>query len=253
MSLLEVQKVSKRFGGLVALREVDLGVEKGKIHAIIGPNGAGKSTLLNVIAGSVRQTAGKVVFDGQDIGRLRSDKRVRKGIAKTFQAGVLLGKRTVLDNIILGYHLRTEESFLGSIVGGFSARRAAVDTEEKARELAKTLGLGGWESKLAQDIPHGLQRILGLSIALATDPKLLMLDEPVTGMNPTETMVMMQLIAKVKEKGVTIILVEHNMKAVMGLSDRITVLSYGEKIAEGLPDEIRSNKQVIEAYLGSGV
>ncbi|MBM3154781.1 MAG: ABC transporter ATP-binding protein [Chloroflexi bacterium] len=251
MSLLEIHKVSKHFGGLVALQNVELNVEEGKIHAVIGPNGAGKSTLLNVIAGSVRQTAGKVVFNGQDISRLRADRRVGKGIAKTFQAGVLLSKRTVLDNIILGCHLRTAEGYWGSILGSTRARSAAAATRKRALQIAESMGLGGWENKLASDLPHGLQRILGLCIALASAPRLLMLDEPVTGMNPTETTETMGLIERLRSQGITIVLVEHNMKAVMGLSDRITVLSYGEKIAEGLPDEIRNNKCVIEAYLGS--
>ncbi len=253
MAFLEVQRMSKRFGGLRALSGVDLSVESGQIHSIIGPNGAGKTTLLNVISGIFPPTEGRVVFKGGDLTKHKVHRRVGLGMARTFQGSVLLREKTVLENIIIGCHQQTKESFWGSFLGIPSARQAETDTKNRALEEAKSMGLAGWEDKFAKDLPHGLQRILGLCIALATKPSLLMLDEPVAGMNATEIAVMMNLIRKIRDDRVTIILVEHNMRAVMGLSDRITVLSYGEKIAEGSPDEIRADRNVVEAYLGSEV
>ena len=253
MAILEVQKMSKRFGGLRALSKVDLSVETGQIFSIIGPNGAGKTTLLNVISGILSPSEGRIFFNGKDLTKRRVHKRVELGVARTFQGSVLLREKTVIDNLIVGFHQQTKESFWGSFLGIQSARKAESDTREKALELAESTGLAGWEDKCAKDLPHGLQRILGLCIALATKPSLLMLDEPVTGMNASEIGVMMNLIRKIRDDGITIVLVEHNMKAVMGLSDRITVLSYGEKIAEGSPEEIRADRNVIEAYLGSEV
>jgi branched-chain amino acid transport system ATP-binding protein len=253
MAFLEVHKMSKRFGGLRALSGVDLNIETGQIHSIIGPNGAGKTTLLNVISGILSPTEGKVLFNGRDLTKHKVHKRVGLGVARTFQGSVLLREKTVLENIIIGCHQQTKESFWGSFLGVQSARKAELDSRKKALKMAESTGLAGWEDKFAKELPHGLQRILGLCIALATKPTLLMLDEPVTGMNATEIAVMMNLIRKIRDEGVTIVLVEHNMKAVMGLSDRITVLSYGEKIAEGSPEEIRADRHVIEAYLGSNV
>lgn len=253
MALLEIQKLSKRFGGLKALHTIDLTVDTGKIHAIIGPNGAGKTTLLNVISGLYRPTEGRILFNGKDMTKRRADKRVGLGIARTFQGSVLFREKTVLENIIIGSHLQTMEGFWGSCLSTSRARRAEMNTKKWALEVAESMGLADWGDKLAKELPHGLQRTLGVCIALATKPRLLMLDEPVAGMNPTEIAVMMNLIVRVRDRDVTIILVEHNMKAVMGLSDMITVLSYGEKIAEGSPEEIRNNRSVIEAYLGSDV
>jgi branched-chain amino acid transport system ATP-binding protein len=253
MALLEVQKMSKHFGGLRALSGVDLSIEPGQIYSIIGPNGAGKTTLLNVVSGFFPPTEGKVVFKGSNLTKRKIHQRVGLGVARTFQGSVLLREKTVLENIIIGCHQQTRESFWGSFLGLSSARQAESDNRERASELARSMGLAGWEDKFARELPHGLQRILGLCIALATRPSLLLLDEPVTGMNATEITVMMNLIRKIRDDGVTIVLVEHNMKAVMGLSDRITVLSYGEKIAEGSPEEIRADRHVIEAYLGSEV
>ena len=253
MAFLEVHKMSKRFGGLRALSGVDLNVDAGQIHSIIGPNGAGKTTLLNVVSGFFPPTEGRVVFKGMDLTKRRIHQRVALGVARTFQGSVLLREKTVLENIIIGHHQQTKETFWGSFLGVQSARKAELDSREKALKLAEFTGLAGWEDKFAKDLPHGLQRILGLCIALATRPSLLMLDEPVTGMNATEIGVMMNLIRKIRDDGITIVLVEHNMKAVMGLSDRITVLSYGEKIAEGTPEEIRADRNVIEAYLGGEV
>jgi branched-chain amino acid transport system ATP-binding protein len=251
MALLEIRKLRKKFGGLTALDNIDMSVEAGEIHALIGPNGAGKSTLINVVSGTIAATGGKVIFSGHDVTRYGASHRVKMGLARTFQAGVFLRERTVIENIVLGLNLRTKEGYWGSLAGTRSARAAEADTHFNAHEIIEYTGLAGWEDTIAKELPHGLQRILGVCVALATQPRLLMLDEPMSGMNATEISAMMSLVLKVRESGVTLILVEHNMKAVMGLSDRITVLSYGEKIAEGLPGQIRADTHVIDAYLGS--
>lgn len=250
MPLLEIENLSKNFGGLRALNRANLTVESGRIHSIIGPNGAGKTTLLRIISGIYRPSEGRILFKGMDVTKHRADKRVGLGISRTFQSSILFRERTVIENIIIGCHLQTKESYVGSFLGLPSARKARSDTRERALEIAESMGLSDWKNRLAKELPHGLQRNLGVCIGLATNPELLMLDEAVTGMNPTEIASMMGLIERIKSRGITIILVEHNMKAVMGLSDTITVLSYGEKIAEGSPEEIQNNKDVIETYLG---
>jgi branched-chain amino acid transport system ATP-binding protein len=250
MSLLKIDNLSKHFGGLRALDKINLTIEAGKLHSIIGPNGAGKTTLLCAISGLYRPTEGRVLFNGRDVTKQRVDKRVSLGITRTFQSTILFKEKTVIENIIIGSHLHTSETFVGSLLGIPTARKEKLKTEQRAVEIAESMGLADWSDKLASELPHGLQRNLGVCIGLATDPELLMLDEPVTGMNPTEIATMMELIGKIKDRGITIILVEHNMKAVMGLSDSITVLSYGEKIAEGSPAEIQNNRDVVEAYLG---
>jgi len=249
-TILEVKKLSKHFGGLAAVNQVDLNVVDSEILGLIGPNGAGKTTLFNVISGFFPPTSGQVLFDGRDITGLKAHEIAHLGISRTFQASTLFMKLSVLDNVFTGYHM----SYKTSIWKRLLRRPAALKEEEmlrqKAMEILGFMGLAPLKDELAANLPHGHQRILGVCLALATNPKLLLLDEPVTGMNPSETQNMIDLIRRIRDRGITIVIVEHDMKAVMNLCDRISVLSYGKKIAEGLPQEIRENKEVIEAYLG---
>src|SRR4030042_798371 len=248
--LLKVEKVSKYFGGLNALTELELHVFNSEILGIIGPNGAGKTTLFNVITGFLPPTNGRIIFEGDDITGWRTDQITRRGITRTFQTSILYMQASCFENVLMGFHMHYRQPKWKA----FLHTRAAYEEENIARQKAikilEFMGLSGLKEELACNLPHGQQRALGISIALATTPKLLFLDEPATGMNPKETTTMMEQIRQLKDKGITIVLVEHNMRAIMNLCDRIIVLNYGRKIAEGSPQEIRENTQVIEAYLG---
>lgn len=255
MALLEVKELSKYFGGLAAIHALDLDVDEGEIRGVIGPNGAGKTTLFNVISGVYRPTEGEIIYRGQEISGLKASEIAEKGIVRTFQRTALFHDFTVLGNVSVARHLHAKEGFWGTLLGTskFGASKRKKDgNEQKAHEIVEFMGLGDFKEELAWNLPHGHQRSLGVAIALAADPKLLMLDEPVTGMNPTETQHMTDLIRKLRDEwGMTILLVEHDMKVVMGLCDKVSVLNFGEKLAEGLPDEIKNNEGVIEAYLGA--
>ena len=248
--MLRVENLTKRFGGLVALDDVNLHVDNSEILGLIGPNGAGKSTLINVISGFYPPTGGKVIFGGQDITGLKAHHITRLGIGRTFQASTLFMSLSVVDNVFSGYHISYKTSAWKRVLRMPSARKEEKLLKQKAVEIIELMGLGSLEGELAKNLPHGSQRILGVCMALATSPKLLLLDEPVTGMNPTEIQTMMGLIRQIRDSGVTIVIIEHNMETVMNLCDRIVVLNYGEKIAEGLPKEIQENEEVVEAYLG---
>lgn len=252
MVILDVNKLTKRFGGLVALNEVDLQVEAGEILGVIGPNGAGKSTLYNVLSGVYQPTSGEVFFQGESITGMKPHVIAEKGLVRTYQASELFMSLTVLENIQIGCHIPAKTRIFGDVFRVPSVRRNESEAQQRAGDIVKLAGLGGITDGLARDLPHGHQRALGVAIGLAAEPKVLCLDEPLTGMNLEERQFMLRLIEKIRREGITVLLVEHDVKSVMGICDRIMVLNFGTKIAEGNVDEIRNNKDVIEAYLGKG-
>jgi branched-chain amino acid transport system ATP-binding protein len=252
MILLKIDGLTKHFGGLEALADLDLNVHKGEILGLIGPNGAGKSTVFNMISGSILPTRGTCKFKDEGITGLPPHRIAKKGIARVFQGNVLFRNFTVVTNVLVGLHLQTKMGFWGSFFNTSNSRSRQEALHERAMELLDFVGLSQKATELAANLPHGNQRLLCLAIALASEPELLLLDEPVTGMNAEETSRMVSIIKKLSDKrGITSIIVEHNMRAVMSLCDRIAVLSYGKKIAEGSPQEIAENPAVIEAYLGA--
>jgi len=251
MHLLEVKNVSMRFGGLEAIKDLDLDIDEGEIRGLIGPNGAGKTTLFNVISGVYRPTGGKVTFKGQDITFLKPHEVTKLGVVRTFQAITLFKNFTAFRNVLMGCHLYAKLSFWGAVLNSRDTRKTEAENEKKTVEILRFMGLDKNKDELALNLPHGHQRALGIAIALAAEPEVLMLDEPVTGMNPEETVEMMELVKRIRDRGISILLIEHDMKAVMSVCERITVLDFGRKIAEGPPNEIKQNEAVIEAYLGS--
>jgi branched-chain amino acid transport system ATP-binding protein len=251
-NVLELQGVVMTFGGLMALSDLDFKVRRGMIKAIIGPNGAGKTTLFNVITGSFPPTQGTVTFKGRPIQHLKAHKIANRGISRTFQTVELFGNMTVLENVMLGCYTRIRTSFLAS---GFvlpQSRRKEKQISETALKILKFIGLSHKFKDSADSLPLGEQKLLEIGRALASEPELICLDEPAAGLNETETHVASSLIKAINAKGTTVLLVEHDMKVVMNISDEILVLNYGQKIAEGPPEEIRNSPTVIEAYLGGG-
>ncbi len=249
MGILEVRQLCKNFGGLRANHNLDLDVNEGEIRGIIGPNGAGKTTFFNVISGVNKPTSGTVVFDGTVISGLSPEKIAHLGVVRTFQRVAMFPNFTVLENVNIGRHIHASGNFFGGAFGlNHNLERESL---EKSKEIVDFLGMTSHRDELASNLPYGLQKALNVAIALATEPRLLMLDEPVAGMNPTETLEMTRIIRLVRDElGMTVMLVEHDMRTVMNLCDYITVINFGTKLAEGLPEEIMSNKEVIEAYLG---
>lgn len=251
MKILELVGLSKEFGELVAVNDIDLVIEEGEIRGLIGPNGSGKTTLFNLISGFIRPTKGKVIWQGHDITGKSPHTITKKGLARTFQLTTLLKERTALQNVVMACHLHTEMGLFEQFLRRGGAPEKEKKVERKAMAILEAMGIAHVQGEIAGELPHGYQRALGIAIALASDPKLLLLDEPVTGMNPVETRDMMERIKKLRDSGVTILLVEHDMKAVMGTCEKITAMNFGKKIGEGLPEEISKNKDVIEAYLGA--
>ncbi|MGH2446707.1 MAG: ABC transporter ATP-binding protein [Candidatus Limnocylindria bacterium] len=251
-ALLTAQQVTMRFGGLVANREVDFHIPRGSIVSIIGPNGAGKTTFFNQLTGMLKPTSGDILFEGESIVGMAPNEIVQLGVARTFQNIRLFNDMTVLNNVMVGRHVRLKASWWSSLLKLPSVREEEAETRRRARELMDLVGLSaGYEDEWAKNLPYGDQRRLELARALASEPKLLLLDEPTAGMNPGETARMTALIKRLRDElNLTVLLIEHDMKVVMGISERITVLDHGELLAEGKPDEIRSNPAVIEAYLG---
>ncbi|MBI2562978.1 MAG: ABC transporter ATP-binding protein [candidate division NC10 bacterium] len=250
MPLLETRNLTKHFGGLAALSHVDLVVGESEIVGLIGPNGAGKTTCFNLLSGFLRPTTGTVIFDGEDITGLKPHQIVKRGLVRTFQLTTLFQEMTALENILLGIHLYSR---LGLRQVLFTRRTFPPDEVARSREVLEFTGLGSHAGQLARNLPHGHQRVLGIAMALAARPRLLLLDEPVTGMNVEESGHVMALVKTIRDRGTTILLVEHNMKAVMGTCERIVVLDFGQKLTEGAPAEVSTNSKVIEAYLGSGL
>ncbi len=248
MAILEIDNVSKQFGGLTALDRVSFAVEAGEIRGLIGPNGAGKSTMFKNIAGFYAPTSGDIRYQGRSITGLEPHTIAELGVVRTFQETTLFQELTVFENVLVGCHIRARSNLFAAVLGLDRARQRAAAA--KAAEVLEFMGLVDRRDQLAAELPLGSQRALAISIALASAPKLLLMDEPFAGMNPEETNHMMELTRRVRESGVSIVLVEHDMKAVMGLCGYLTVLNFGQLLAEGTPEEIRANDRVIEAYLG---
>ena len=250
--MLEIKGLEKNFGGLTAVSNLDILIHTGDIIGLIGPNGAGKTTVFNLITGFIRPTQGEVTMEGHDITAKSPHFIASKGIARTFQATNIFSDFTVLQNIVLGCHLKTRVGFFKTVVHSPGSRRREKEILNQSRAILKLIGLEHLADVKAQNLAHGHKRILGIGIALAADPKLLLLDEPLGGMNGEEVSETIQLINELWQRGITILLIEHNMRAAMSLCKRIVVLNFGRKIAEGSPEEIKENENVIQAYLGSG-
>jgi branched-chain amino acid transport system ATP-binding protein len=250
VSLLSLDHITKRFGGLTAVNRVSFAVEEGQVVGLIGPNGAGKTTVFNLITGNYRPDEGTVLFQGQAIGGLAPHRIVSLGIARTFQTIRLFQNLSVVENVLAGCHCRMRTGIFGSLFHTPGQRREEQQVLAQARDELAFVGLGDSGGQLAKNLSYGNQRLLEIARALATRPKLLILDEPAGGMNDQETQDLIGLISRMRARGLTILLIEHDMKLVMSLSDRIHVVDYGKKIAEGSPQEIKANPDVIKAYLG---
>jgi branched-chain amino acid transport system ATP-binding protein len=253
-NLLEARQLTKQFGGLTAVNSVDFVIPRGSICGLIGPNGAGKTTFFNMITGLYTPTSGTLLFDGESLAGLKPDAVTARGVGRTFQNIRLFANMTALENVLVGQHSRLKAGLLGILLRTRKVVEEERDARAKALELLDYVGLPrGRADEVSKNLPYGDQRRLEIARALATEPKLLLLDEPTAGMNPQETAELTRLMRQIRDdRGVTVLLIEHDMKVVMGISEQVTVLDHGAKIAEGAPEEVRANEQVIEAYLGKG-
>jgi branched-chain amino acid transport system ATP-binding protein len=253
VDILVAEKVRKEFGGLVATDDVDFTIPREKVVSLIGPNGAGKTTFFNMLTGVYKPTSGRIIFDGEDVTGRPPHAITERGIGRTFQNIRLFQNMTALENILVGMHLQLRSNMIDHLLSSRRQRREEVAAAERAGELLRLVGLRGRENELAKNLPYGDQRRLELARALGNEPALLLLDEPTAGMNPNETAQMTALIGRLRtELGLSVLLIEHDMRVVMGISDHIMVMDHGEQISQGTPDEVRRDPRVIEAYLGTG-